>query len=903
MKITIFNAIKNRSKRPISPYYKQKDKSFIFHTISVDTFEQCVDVLSENWILSNPLQLNGQPIRVERQKEFLSKYREQNPGAIVLDIDNITNHDDMVTILDIFKKSDFNFILCKSKNWDGVEKFNLKGFIEINFDNTRKNCHNFLSIIHDMITPHGKIDLSAASDVSVQAPMYRKDIMLLKTDSKVKIDNDYVLMNFKVSETKKTSDFLTNSNIDTSKLIHICYSVYTSKGFNVVYSRDNGTINWRHPSEVISPGGYFTYISTPHIMHHNNKDKSFNIFNEIKQTKEGQNFIKELSAAALSSQFESKKLRYYKDLYINEQFISIDDKMKDFINNFLYEGDILKIKSAMGTGKSKIIDEVINQARLTNQKILLISNRISVANDYSTKYNIKTYQFVGDDAWETGEDLIVQLDSLWKYDLRDFDVVILDEFVSLLFQTINAMKDNMRPFNASKLFSILKNKKIVLADAFLSGYEDIFYDSKKKVHYIHNSYKDLIDCTRYSKKGTFVESILEALKNKDDDETVTASIVSNDIMNTIYDICTEAGFRVVKLNSNTADDVKKEIFKQFTECVNKNWDLLLYSPTLTVGVSNMNNTKHHFHYDAGNAIDVISSLQMVKRTRKMKHLHLFLKEITKLEPTDESTLNELFKQNIDKHFKGLSNNGITIEIDDDGNFNLSKIGKFMNKIQAFHNLLENNHKLSFDVLMSEQFIIKNNLINEKNSTIDINLCIKETKRKIKEHTLDMLNMFQDVDYQEKILDIIKAGRSLTDEEKITKLLYEIEKKTFNTSKSVLVDIAKKEIESDYKMIHTIEQFNFFIKKDAVSINSLIDNMLSSGIKSTEFKDNLAYYKDLQKILSLKLQDWYSENNIKEINQKYNLISFKRILKNIGYKKIENRYILSSDIKKFFKYFN
>ena len=71
-----------------------------------------------------------------------------------------------------------------------------------------------------MITPHGKIDLSAASDVSVQAPMYRKDIMLLKTDSKVKIDNDYVLMNFKVSETKKTSDFLTNSNIDTSKVIN-----------------------------------------------------------------------------------------------------------------------------------------------------------------------------------------------------------------------------------------------------------------------------------------------------------------------------------------------------------------------------------------------------------------------------------------------------------------------------------------------------------------------------------------------------------------------------------------------------------------------------------------------------------------------------------------------------------
>jgi nitrate/nitrite-specific signal transduction histidine kinase len=68
------------------------------------------------------------------------------------------------------------------------------------------------------------------------------------------ISQQVVFYKYKVAETKKTSDFLTNSSIDTSKLVSICYNIFTSKGFNVVHNRDNGTI------EVILKNNNFNCI-------------------------------------------------------------------------------------------------------------------------------------------------------------------------------------------------------------------------------------------------------------------------------------------------------------------------------------------------------------------------------------------------------------------------------------------------------------------------------------------------------------------------------------------------------------------------------------------------------------------------------------------------------------------
>lgn len=896
MKITAFNAIKDRNKVPKSPY---DDNSFVFITKDVSTLKECFDIMSEEWILSNSLCIE-EPLKSTRDKNALSQHRCPKSGVVTLDIDDIKSYTNMRDIITYFKSQPFNIILGKSKNWDGKKKFNLKGFIEVEFDTNWKNVKEFLSILNEFIGNKGNVDLSASSDVSLQAPLLRNEVLLLQ-ESFEPVKYDYIDINRKFIEVKKESEFI--QSFDTSKLINICFDIYRRKGFSVVHSRNNETINWQHPSEVKSKGGYFTYITAPHIMHHHNKDKSFNIFNEIKETKEGKEFIKEQTSYSLKKQFEKHKKTYHNELIVNKQLIEIDDRVKKFLTSFMENGDVLKIKSAMGTGKSIMIDEIISQSRELSKRVLLVSNRVSVALDYSNKYSIKTYLSKGDEIWQPGEDLIVQLDSLFRYDLRDFDIVVLDEMVSLLFQTISALKDNMRPYNAAKLFHILKSKKIVMADAFLSGYEDRFY-TKKNIYYFQNDYRDKIDVSYYSDKDTFAEDILKCLGEKRDDETVTASIISNNALNTIYDICTEAGFKVFKLTSNTSEETKSYIYKLFEEDSHDKWDLLLFSPTLTVGVSNMNNCTHHFHYDEGKAADVISSLQMVKRTRRMKHLHLYLNERTLLEPTDSDTIDDLFKQNIEKYFKNSANTSITVQLDDNGNFNLSPVGEFMNKITALYNQLENSHRMSFNVLLEEQFeYLSVNNVKYK-SSIDFKQRMSDTKENIKQNTLDLIEEHRgSMLYSDKVQELLSSRRSLSEDEKISIVLYELKQKTNGkVSDNDMIDIAKDEVTSEYMMSFWMQNLSILYRKDIIKINNLIDTILTSGTKSAEFVQSLNVYKDMGKLIGMRLQDWYSEKDIKEIQSSLKLHDMKQVLKKIGYMKKESRYLMNPIVKKNLKFF-
>lgn len=897
MRITVFNAEKSKNKKPKSPYDINSNLSecFEFKTIEVDTLKECFDILSNEWILSNAICIE-QPVIFRRLKNNITHLRCPNPSCVVVDIDKVKTYNNMKNILDFFKSSDFNIILGKSKNWNGTDNFNLKGFIECSFTNNWITNRNFMSIINDKISKWGVVDGSASTDTSVQAPLFRNEVLLHRLDSSLKIDNDYITLNLKYIKNKKENDFI--KNVDTSKLIQLCYEIYFKKGFRVITSRGM-TLNWEHPNEVKSKGGYFTYVDSPHIMHHHCKEKSFNIFNEIRQTKEGQEFIKEQTAYALKKQFEEFKSDYKNNLIINKPYLTVDDQMKKFINKFMDNGDILKIKSAMGTGKSWVIDEIISVSKAKGLRVLLLSNRISVAQDYSEKYKIKTYLMNDEQSWVSGEDLIVQMDSLYKYDLREFDIIILDEFVSLMFQTITSMKDDRRPFNASKFYHILKTKKIVIADAFLSGYEDCFYENKE-IYYIQNNHRDLIDVTYYENHNTFAERILEELHKKDINDTITASIMSNNVINAIYDICTDAGFRVFKLTSNTSDDAKKIIYKLFENNVNHKWDLLLYTPTLTVGVSNMNNCKHHFHYDGGNAADVISSLQMVKRSRKMENLHIFLKDRMLLEPTDAETLDDLFNQNIDRLFKGQAN-GITIEVDENANFVLSPIGRFMNQIQALFNRLENNHKLSFNVLLNDQFKFKSSVVVKGTGKLKFNSIIKETKEKIKRNTLESLDDCK-FNYVDDIEQLVKSGRSLSENEKLNIMLHEISSRVNVSDENIIKEIAKADIRSDYKFNGEINNIILLYKKEILKINNEIDALLTNGTKTKEFKERVNILRDMIKLFNYKLESWYSNKRIKEIEVEYKLNNFKNILKSIGYKNKNHRYTLNPDVAKYFKYF-
>ena len=78
----------------------------------------------------------------------------------------------------------------------------------------------------------------------------------------------------------------------------------------------------------------------------------------------------------------------------------------------------------------------------------------------------------------------------------------------------------------------------------------------------------------------------------------------------------------------------------------------------------------HFHYDSSSSCDVISSLQMIKRTRKAKEIHLYVKNKVQYLKTTYKELKDDYLQNIGKFVE----HNYIFELNDYGEVRLSKLG-------------------------------------------------------------------------------------------------------------------------------------------------------------------------------------------------------------------------------------
>ena len=73
--------------------------------------------------------------------------------------------------------------------------------------------------------------------------------------------------------------------------------------------------------------------------------------------------------------------------------LEITPDIKSAITDFLSRKDgLFAIKSPMGTGKSVVISEIIKDAQDQDMRVLVCTNRISVAEDFTQKYGLKIMQ-------------------------------------------------------------------------------------------------------------------------------------------------------------------------------------------------------------------------------------------------------------------------------------------------------------------------------------------------------------------------------------------------------------------------------------------------------------------------------------------------------------------------------
>lgn len=864
-KVTIFQSAKTKSKTPISPY---GDNTFIFDTYDVSNNIGMFSVMVSNFILNIPLSKLKKPVRTFRRKSSLEEYYDDELNYVILDIDDVNTEFNKHEVLEYFK--DYKVILGESKSYNGIDNFNMKGilFIEPTKINDIKSLITFLNAdIGDICI----IDESVARRGTLNAPIRKNKIFINNEDGLlykfvVPDVNNEKIKSLKMEYLSTISDEvditkikeITSLTIDqVDSIERLCLKIFHTMGFEAVKNNPNDSISFKHPSERKTKGGYFWFNSAPYTMHHANSLKSINIFESVKKLDIGKQLLKK----DIDYSDEFLKFNTNTDvLTVNHKFLNITEDVSKKIDKFLHERNgLMSIRSPMGTGKSTIIKHIIDECHNTELKVLIVTNRISVAQDFSKKYGVKLYN---SDLYEIGDSLVCQYDSLWKFNIKFFDIVIMDEFISIMLHSRSNLSNGS--MNIAKFFGCF-NKKLVIADAFLTGYESFLLDNKDhNIHMIDNIYRDETKLYDYDNFNYFVDTILHTSKN----HKITVSSTSLSFINSLQYILKKRGKNTVSLTADTPDTTKELIYKVFDESNHNKWDILLYSPTLTVGVSNLNDVDYHFHYDSSMSTDVISSIQMMKRTRKTKEIHMFIKEKMNFLKTSYNDIRDEYMGNIGKN---LDQNYL-FEIDNYGESRLSSIGKKAIKIDTFRNILEFDHKKALTWLL--QYHFKNTPINVSDSynynvLTKYQKIVKNNKNELKRSKIEEFLLLNDMEKSMILMDW-EADKTLISLSEIYEC-FDMSDMSFEEKEELLQDCIDNpsiiEKTKKYKILSDFNSGNLSVN----DIKRIISNLIIEGQT-----DSLRFYNLIIENKDIELQDKYLPKNI--ISNK----NLKSILDNCGY---------------------
>ncbi len=662
MVVTVFNSTSSKSKVPTSPY---GNKVFSFEKIIVQNIKEIFDKIASRFVLNIPLQKN---IKAQRTIAALEKTILPKIDYLILDIDKVKSQSDRELVLDFFRKSPWEVILGASRS-----PFNLKGVIKLErmpYQQGKEVLREIQEKIEKVVPC--KIDLAGANRVYYQAPINQHQVLLHKQGTQY-------------PRPSKKEIVIPKKTTVTDEIEQLCIDAFRNKGFSFNKILAEG-YQCSHPSEKKSPNGFTWSRRFPYDITHWNPDRKVSVWDEIRvtpmhrnhQKKESKNLVKSIIPTPPTS---GQDVRYLGNC---------TKEVSDFLNN----KQMLKISSPMGTAKSNVIEEVIHQAGKLDLKILFITNRISLAEDIYRKYDGLKYYLgteVEDNKYKQGDNLVVQVDSLHKFKVKFFDLVIIDEAATTLMHLLSL--ENHLVQTSKQIFS-LKEKKIVLADAFLfDEMTDIFADKSETIH-IDNLYKDNVNLEFYSQKDNFINDIIQEAKIR----PITFSSGSTKVLDVISHMAQINKLKTVTISGETPKNEKELIYAQMQN-KKASYDILMFSPTLTVGVSNVNKIDSHYHYDTGQSMNVLSSIQMVKRTRTAKSIKFFLQEKIQYNPV-----------NLDKIQVGLTEFHDTDDYGD--SIGVSKTGIEFSRLQRIHNIMENRHKEAFLELLKMQFVIsEKNVIN------------------------------------------------------------------------------------------------------------------------------------------------------------------------------------------------
>lgn len=730
--ITIFEA-ECRGKVPASPF---GDKTFIFRTREASTNFEFLSTIGKHFIMNQPFKDAGSEhdFRDYRRISTLKNKFQESFEYIILDIDDLTTKSDMEEVLKYFK--DYKVILGESYSHNGIDNFRLKGVLFCEEMNAQELQESLRHISNDL-KAYCTVDTSRGHIPSFNAPAKKVKVILNNEHGtlwKPTLSNLTVLPRLskkEINELKKSEPKhrIHNTYESAQSVEELCLMYFENLGFEAVKPY-NDAIMFKHSSEVKTPGGFAWFKDNPYRMQHWNEERTVDIFSAVNQVPRMRELVKE------SLNYDSELLSYNPRtnlIKVHERFLEVTPEIQEHIESFI-ENDlgVFSIRSGMGTGKSTIIKEIIDCALDYGQRVLIITNRISVAQDFQEKYNLKIYNNQ-ENKYNLGDSLICQFDSLWKYDIQEFDLVIMDEFISLMLHSRSDLGNST--LNVIKFFGAF-NKKLVIADAFLTGYERFLLPKKvdDNSYLLDNEYRDNTVLYDYSCKNEFVLRLLHTAR----EHKITVSSTSLGFLSDVRSLLQANGLRTMSLTASTPEHTKELIYETFKENHDK-YDVLLFSPTLTVGVSNLNDIRYHFHFDGSQSADVISSLQMIKRTRKASEIHVFVQDTFKHLETNYQKLRTKYLDNVGKQ----GDFSILFEINEYGDVQVSETGKKVLKIDIFNNILESNHRGAFMWMLKYHFLNEPRKVTKKFNANILSSYTKANRQNSKEEEHQIVKEFTD----------------------------------------------------------------------------------------------------------------------------------------------------------------
>jgi hypothetical protein len=793
MKFTIFSSSPTTGKVPIS-----ENNVFSFSNVE-SSLEECHSLFENNFILSNPL---IQDITSTRDSSLRQHYSHFH-GYIILDFDYVSSLDDVESIITFFKNNNYAINIFKSRSYNGIDKFNIKAVLVVESWLDRTASEAIINILSDILEGLCEVDISVTRDASFQAPSFKNECIYYNYGKA--FPHELVQNHLEAQKTQE----LERQNIKT--LIHD-YEDYSNivkwfwEWMLIKYNATpkqkqnaNKSYQIKLPCEKKSTYGYYWNIDFPWLIQHPQRSKTINMFSDFSKSDVGKKYLKNANIEIFKKYFS---LDYDNSLYIQNNRYFDASLYEDCINDWIND-DILVVKGIMGSGKSNIVDNVLQK---DSSKVLFISMRKSLSYDlyskYKDKYKVKHYlEHLNNTKtkYRPGDSLIIQIDSLHKINPNNFDTVIIDEFESLCIYTQqNMINSNMYSINMSLLYEIF-TKKLLIMDAFINTFSlDLYFKDRKKV-ILQNTYKDTSEVYVYEHKETFFSAI-DYFSNKE--SIISASFGTLSEMYTVKKLLEDKGLVTLVIDSSTSDIIKsiaQNMFKERTPLYNA----ILYSPTITVGVSILNDIQHHFHFDSGISIDPISSVQMLKRSRSAQHVHVYLNEKNTYQKIyDEYLLNDLLNQKYEDSLFSSSN--MEHLFYDIVNKEINTLGKFCNKFVAHFNFYTNNHKNTCLFLLSEQF---NSIKHITDKILVTNSKIQKIKRELKEENpYPLIEVIDSVKNTEDFTKIKENFYSLSDEN-ILKILQNSfgDKDYINKIKCFMFYIANSEdqnsILQEYAILH------------------------------------------------------------------------------------------------------